>query len=314
MMRPTCWQGLLAAATLMLSPAVMAGSTAYVAAWDTLYRLDLSTARATKIGAGAGFNDIEGLAIAPDGTLYGAADGTAGSGSQMTDFFFRIDPQAGLGHLVGTLGGLSGRGTNGQLDYGLTFTCDGRLWMSSKTTGMLWQVDRATGSVTEVFDMQAPISDLAARGNKLWGVGVEWGVGSHDQQALYEIDPETHTVSRIGGLGLSEAFSSAGAAFDANGTLWATLDSQPPNVNLASRLARIDVATGRATVVGSISGVEENVSVRALAITPPTGCAGDPDPDGTPEDVAIVPGPTLPWLLGLAGMALWGGRRRLRRG
>ena len=47
-------------------------------------------------------------------------------------------------------------------------------------------------------------------------------------------------------------------------------------------------------VVGSISGVEENVSVRALAITPPTGCAGDPDPDGTPEDVAIVPGPTLP--------------------
>lgn len=313
-MRPLCWRSLLAAATLVLSPTVMAGPTAYVTAWDTLYSLDLASGHATRIGSGLGYNDVEGLAIAPDGTLYGAVDGTAGPGSQLTDFLIRIDPQAGLGQLVGTLGGLSGRGVNGQLDYGLTFTCDGRLWMSSKTTGMLWEVDRATGSVTEVFDMQAPISDLAARGNKLWGVGVEWGVGTHDQQALYEIDPEARTVHRIGGLGLNEAFSGAGAAFDANGVLWASLDSQPPNVNLASRLAKIDLTTGRATIVASISGVEQNVSVRAIAIAPPSGCAvGEPDPNGTLTQIAYVPGPALPWLLGLAGMALWGGRRRLRR-
>mgnify|MGYP001171564132 CR=1 FL=1 len=312
-MRPLRWRCLGAAATILLSTAAMAGPVAHVAAWDTLYRLDLGTRQATAVGTGLGYNDVEGLAMSPDGAIYGVADGTAGSGSLLTDFLLRINPETGDSQLVGALSGLAGLGVTGdatgQLDYGLAFTCDGRLWMSSDTLGLLWEVDPSTGAVQEVFDMHAPISGLAGRGNKLYGIGVELGFGNRNDQALYEIDPDARSVRRIGSLGINETFSSAGADFDADGVLWTTLDSQPPYVNRPSLLARVDLQTGRANVTGSIAGVEDNISVRAMAIAPP------PCPSGTPvetPEVAIVPGPGLPWLLSLAGLALWAGRRRMR--
>src|SRR5690606_555491 len=93
-----------------------AAPTAYIAAWNTLYQLDLATAQATRIGNGIGFNHVEGLAFAPDGSLYGIVDGTARSGSEFTDFLIRINPDTGIGTLVGSLTGLGGQGPNGQLD------------------------------------------------------------------------------------------------------------------------------------------------------------------------------------------------------
>ena len=109
-MRPSPLRWLLAS-VIMLSPLpALAQATAYVSAWDTLYRLDLATGQASRIGNGIGFNDVEGLAISPQGILYGVADGTVGSGSELTDFLVRIDTTTGAGTLVGALSGLSGPG------------------------------------------------------------------------------------------------------------------------------------------------------------------------------------------------------------
>ena len=299
---------LLATAIGFFSLPTLAATQAYVSAWNALYRLDLATARATPIGKGIGFNDVEGLALAADGTLYGVADGTAGSGSEFTDFLIRIDTTTGVGTMVGPLKGLSGAGPNGQLDYGLAFTCDGRLWASSDTTGLLWEINPRNGDVRLVGDTSAPASGLAARGNILFGVGVQNGFGDPYHQALYKIDPSNATATRIGSLQVGDTLSSSGADFDQNGVLWATLDSQPPDVNRASRLARIDPSTGKAEVIGSIQGIVENVSVRGMAIAPTSGCK-------TPSDTHAsgpvpVPGPALPALalLGLAA-ALFGSRR-----
>lgn len=308
-MRPLLGRRLLAVLMCFLPLPAMAVPEAYVSAWNRLYRLDLATAQATPIGSGIGFNDVEGLAIAPDGTLYGVADGTVGSGSQATDFLVRIDTSTGVGTLVGALNGLSGAGPNGQLDYGLAFTCDGKLWASSDTTGTLWEINPSNASVREAGNTGAPLSGLGGRDQQLYGIGVQNGFGDRAQQALYRIEPGTATATRIGSLGVNDTLSSSGADFDANGVLWATLDSQPPDVDRASRLARIDLASGKASVIGSISGIVENVSVRGMAIASPYGCNTG---TGTPT-AQQVPGPAAPALL-LLGLAagLMGGRR-LRR-
>ncbi len=310
-MRPLLGRRLLAVLMCFLPLPAMAAPDAYVSAWNALYRLDLATAQATPIGSGIGFNDVEGLAIAPDGTLYGVADGTAGAGSQATDFLIRIDTATGVGTLVGALEGLSGAGPNGQLDYGLAFTCDGRLWASSDTTGLLWEIDPSSAAVREAGNTGAPLSGLGGRGKMLYGIGVQNGFGDRAHQALYRIDPATAQATRIGSLDVSDTLSSSGADFDANGVLWATLDSQPPDVDRASRLARVDLARGTATVAGSITGIVENVSVRGMAIAPPRDCgvAGG----GNAQVVEQVPGPAAPALILLGLTAALVGARRLRR-
>ncbi len=309
-MRPCLCRRLLAALICLLPLPLLAAPLAYVSAWNTLYRLDLATGQATPIGTGIGFNDVEGLAIAPDGTLYGVADGTAGSGSATTDFLIRIDTHSGRGTLVGALPGLQDTGPNGQLDYGLTFTCNGRLWASSDTTGQLWEINPSDASVRWVGDTAAPLTGLAGLGNQLWGIGVQNGFGYREQQALYRIDPLTAAATRIGSLEVNDTLSSGGADFDSTGTLWATLDSQPPDVNRPTRLARIDLNTGRAEVIGPIRGILENVSVRGMAIAPPVGCTGS-GTSGTP--IQSVPGPGAPMLLLLGWAAALFGARRLHR-
>ena len=309
-MRPLLIRRLLTVLAMLLPLSAFAAPTAYISAWNTLYRLDLATAQATRIGNGIGFNDVEGLAFAPDGALYGVADGTSGSGSAQTDFLIRINPETGVGTLVGSLTGLAGQGPNGQLDYGLTFTCDGRLWASSDTTGRFWEVDPSNGGVREVGNTGYPISDVAAYGKQVYGIGVQNGFGNHDHQALYRINPDTAEAIRIGSLGVSDTLSSSGADFDANGVLWATLDSQPPDVDRPTRLARINLTTGQATVLGPISGITDNISARAMAIGPPGGCASTGGGAAAIEPT-LVPGPGLPALILLTVVAVWTGRRRL---
>lgn len=310
-MRPLCYRRLLALLAMLLPLPILAAPTAYVSAWNTLYRLDLATAQATRIGTGIGFNDVEGLAFAPDGTLYGVADGTIGNGSALTDFLIRIDTNSGVGTLIGPLQGLAGEGPSGQLDYGLSFSCDGRLWASSDTTGRFWEINPHDGQVTEIGDTGAPLSDITTIGKQMYGIGVRTGFGDPAQQALYRVDPVTATAVRIGSLGVADNLSSAGMDFDANGTLWATLDSQPPDYDRASRLARINPVTGQATVVGSITGITDNLSVRALAITTPGPCTGV----DVPKPAALVqrvPSLNLPGLLLLGLLALGIGGLRLR--
>ncbi len=307
-MRPPLHRRLLVVLACLLPLPVVAAPLAYVSAWNALYRLDLATAQATAIGTGLGFNDVEALAFAPDGTLYGVADGTVGSGSGLTDFLIRIDTSTGVGTLVGPLAGLAGEGPNGQLDYGLAFTCDGRLWASSDTTGRFWEIDPRDASTREVGNTQAPLSDIAARGNQLYAIGVQNGFGDATQQALYRLDPATAVATRVGSLQVTDTLSSSGADFDADGVLWATLDSQPPDVNRASRLARIDLTTGEGTSVRSISGISDNLSARALAIGPPGGCSSS-----GAALMTTVPGPGVPALILFGLAAAWAGGRRLRR-
>lgn len=305
----------LAAGLMVLLPlAVFAEPVGYAAGGDNnLYRIDLGSGQATRIGA-MGYVDVEGLALAPDGVLYGVADaGTGLPGSALTDFLLRIDPASGAATAVGPLG-LMGQGTGAffDLDYGLAFTCDGRLWMSSDTTGRLWEVDRFSGATRYVGDMGARISGLAGRGRELFGLSVA------GNESLYRIDTENAQASVIGSLAMPNPLYDAGLDFDAQGRLWATLDYLAPPTGippLRNDVARLDPQTGARIETRIVLGAGSDigtVQMEGLAIAPvaacPTGGGG-----GTLVEPIAVPGPGLPLLALFGSFAACLGLSRLRR-
>lgn len=304
----------LTAGLMALLPlAAVAEPLGYAAGGDNqLYRLDLGTGQATRVGP-MGFVDVEGLAMSPDGVLYGVADaGTGLPGAALTDFLVRINPDTGSATAVGALG-LMGQGTGSffDLDYGLAFTCDGRLWLSSDTTTRLWEVDRFSGATRYVGETGQRISGLAAYGSDLFGLSIA------GNESLYRIDPATAQATLVGSLGMPNPLYDAGLDFDASGRLWATLDYLAPPTGippLRNDIARLDPATGQRletrTVLGAGSDID-TVQMEGLAIAPVAAC-GDGGVVQPLIEPATVPGPGLPLLALLGTLAAALGLRRLR--
>jgi MYXO-CTERM domain-containing protein len=306
-------RSLLAVGIVTLSLAAGVANAAapigYAAGFDTLFRIDIATRQGVVVGefgqfGGAPISDVEGLAFAADGTLYGVSDSIPGGA------LVRINTSTGRGTVVGNLG-LQGQGTGGidSLDFGLAATCDGRMWVSSDTIDRLWEVDTTNGSTRLVGNTGAHISGLAARADGLFGIGVEGDEG------LYRIDTDTGAatlVRKFQGVTLPDA----GLDFDADGNLWAVFDLFPPVAN--SDLVRIDPETGVETVVGRITGPlleggSNSRELEALAIAPPV-C----EPDGNGAEPALpVPAASgfNTTLLALALLALgaFATRRFVRR-
>ncbi|MGE3729933.1 MAG: hypothetical protein AB7F83_05250 [Lysobacterales bacterium] len=282
----------------LIAPSAGAGPTGYAATFDPAsadsYRLlsiDLATGTTTAVGR-IGFVDVEGLAVAPEGTIYGVADGNK--------TLITINPFNGRGTAVGGQNGnlgLSGQGVGqfDSLDFGLTFSCDGRLWLSSDTTDMLWSVNRNTGQATLVGSLGKHMSGLAANSDGIYGIGTTGDDG------LYRIDVGTETattavspsVTRVGaGLGGQASSVDAGLDFDNAGVLWAILDHSPPENNRPSDIVQIDLSTGAARFIATTLP-----EVEGLAIAPVRPC-GMPMPGG---DIPQIPAAAPPaWLaLGL---------------
>lgn len=309
-MRPL--PGPLLAALLFCLPLVaVADPVGYAAGYDTLYRIDLGTGQAVRVGP-IGYTDVEGLAFSPTGVLYGVADGTASSGGAASDFLIRIDTNTGAGTLVAPLLGLNQQGTPGagdslQLDYGLAFTADGRLWVSSDTINLLWEVNPSTGFTRLVGNTGARISGLAARGNELFGVSTA------GDEALYRIDTTTGQGTRIGSLGLADRMYDAGLDFDASGKLWVTVDYFSPPTGLPplrNDVARLDPNTGAILEIRTITGAGTGINsaeMEGLAIAPPPGSGSGVLPPVARE----IPGPGAPALSLLALLAIGLGWRRL---
>jgi hypothetical protein len=310
---------LLASAVLLLSPAFPGAAdftlddqyfakelgapsgTGYTVGFDLLYRIELGTGQRTEIGQirddNFVYSNIEGLAISPDGVLYG-----------VTDFQFkallRIDTQTARAVRVGNLG-IAGQGVgpSDQFDFGLAFTCDGRLWMTSDATRQLWEVNPGSGAASLVGDTGAPITGLAGRNSQLFGLG-----GKGDRN-LYRVSRNTAAATVIGPVKPpgGSAWSQGGLDFDRDGVLWATLD-YVPNELRAADILRIDLATGAGTLTATLPLVE-NTGARALAMAPPP-CTAGVDPVGDPVLPEPRPVPAsglfgqilLVLLLGIAGL------------
>ena len=260
----------LASVALLCLPALAwAEPIGFVGSFDQLFRVDYGTNQSTLVGSSIEFADVEGLAFAPDGTLFGISDAS----KQL----IRVNTSTGKGALVGATG-LIGQGV-GQfdaLDFGLAFTYDGRLWASSATVNKLWRLDPNTALATLVGSTGAHISGLAARGNDLYGIG------SNGNENLYRIDTTTGAATLVGPLfpGQTVHYGNAGLDFGANGILYGVLNYSPTQPNRPSDLVRINVDTGAAQILG-----QTVIDSDALALAPPAA----PLAAGAPPIPALSP-------------------------
>jgi hypothetical protein len=309
---PAC---LAAALLLAVSTSAVRAATAYGEAFNELYRIDLGSGDADAIGD-AGYvgrdpiTDITGLAYGPDGRLYAVSD--------TLKSLLTLDTSSGSASVVGSLGlaGQGDAGHNDALDFGMTFDCDGNLWLSSATTGKLWSVDRHSGATRSVATLAHPVTGLAVRG------AVLYGAGGRGDNTFYRIDPATGEATAIGGFGadLDGIYvNSVALGFDAGGTLWAAINYNPPASDDGdlvewSDLATIDPATGAVEIQGDITGPSalRYVGMKGLAIGP-LQC--DATSGGSPAGPGAATGlPALsPWMLALLVLLLGAAGLRARR-
>ena len=250
-------RAVIASLVLAVSSVVANAETiAYGEAFDTLYAFDLTTRNATPIGpagsfGGTALSNVEGLTLSPDGQhLYAVTD-------TLLKVLMTVDRSTGTGTVIGKLSGSAGLGDTGQgnfnvLDLGMSFTCDGKLWLSAGATGSLWEVDPGTANATKVGNLGVTITGLTARGNELFGAG------SRGDPNLYLIDTKTAKATVVGSYGSSvDPITTASPGFEPSGQLWSVLDNVPPLPPLNtqpqwSSLARL-APSGNLSVVGDIT-------------------------------------------------------------
>jgi hypothetical protein len=296
---------------VIASQARAAAVVGYGEAFNVLYSIDLTTKTAVQIGGAGTLNgqsiaNIEGLTFSPGGVLYAASDAGA------TKTLLTIDRNTGLATAVGTLN----LGTANQLDLGLAFTCDGKLWMSS-STGQFWSVDPATANVTALGNLGVKITGLAARGSSLFGAG------SQGNNNLYSIDPVKVTATLVGSYQSANFITTTSPGFDPSGQLWAILDYVPPqqgstSITPWSDLAQLSLATGALTNVGNITPPAPiNMNSPTYQNLYQIGLKGLAIPSGVCAVTAnLASTPALSWR-GIATLialiALFGGTRQRRR-
>jgi hypothetical protein len=265
-----------------------------------LYRLGLESQTAAALGTygaagGQEVADVEGLAFAPDGVLYGISDPSKS--------LVRINTTTGRASFVSRLDASLRDAPS--LDLGLAFTCDGRAWASSDQQRRLWELNASDGSVRLVGETAVRLSGLAARGNELFGISVAGQDAPSLEQSIYRINTTTGELTRIGSFTTTLPVVDAGLDFDEQGRLWATFDYNPqpganPSVVDYGDLARIDPQTGallaRTPMTWLPRGAEGGIE--GLAITPACNV-----PAGTPPPRPIEPVPSAT----AAGLGLLGG-------
>lgn len=266
---------------------------------DSLYLIDLASGvdqlRGELFNGIEIRSDTEGLAFAPDGTLWGIDDNSR--------TLFPINPVSGSINYKNEIfyPGFPAGGSN---DFGITFSCDNTLYATSVITRTLYKLDLQGN--TEVIGspgaLNANISAIAAIGNptRLYGLG-NGDVGS---PGLYSIDIDTGVATTIGPLGAVGEYSEGGMAFDSSGVLWAITDRSLID-SASSEILRIDVITGAATVVSSTT----EIGFESLAIGPPSDCvthSRDETDDGVERIPSLSPAGRLLaiFVLMFAGMAI----------
>lgn len=242
---------------------------------DTLHRIDLETGLATPVGALQVIStttgvrsDIEGLAFDQDGVLW-AID-------EQEFRLFQISTESGIVRSQGDvpLDGLSDRIEN---DFGMTFTCDNELFISSVTSQSLYRLglDGVATRVGMEGALGQNISALASWGQPAQLYGMGNGLdrdGARDSRSLYRIDTQTGQATLVGSLGESAGdYYQAGLSFDAAGGLWALTDRGTEN----SQVLRLDRNSGLATLASTASGP----GFESLAVAPPAGCQAVPPVD-----------------------------------
>ncbi|MEE4331624.1 MAG: hypothetical protein V2J10_12210 [Wenzhouxiangella sp.] len=272
---------------------------------NALWRVDLETGESEYIGW-TGYIDLEALALDAEGVLFGADDDSK--------TLLRVSQVTGLALPLGGIGNRFNMGValDSSMDFGMTFDCEGQGFVLSEIQQTLFRADLEDGRLTPVGEpgsLGVPLTDIAAYGRDIFGIGV--GSDSPQSEAapnLYRVDLETGTTELVGPLGDQVGvYNNAGLAFDEQGRLWAITDRRATEAgDFPSEILLIDTETGAAEKVA-----ETLVGIESLAIAPPAPCSASVR--GTPQPLPVPIGGWPVVLLLIAGVGALA-LRRLRSG
>lgn len=254
-----------------------------------LWRINLQTGVATRVvdtqRVPTGYLDLEALAFSGQGQLFGADD--------ESKTLVRVGTVTGLASSVTPSSGNMGVTLVPALDFGMTFTCDDQLLVSSATEQSLFTADTAQGKLTRLGAAGAlgvALADLAASADAIYAIDMgETSAGPTPEPALYRVSLDPVAVERIGNLGPAVLpYRSAGLAFDSQGQLWAVTNRRDINAqDFRSQVLRINIETGTAEAVAETQVAADDavvdgqalVGLESLAIAPTSACLASQAPD-----------------------------------
>jgi hypothetical protein len=246
---------------------------------DSLYRIDLATGSQELVAKLSPTKfDVEGLALDAKETLYAFDDESR--------TLFTLNKQNATADTLNqvTLYTLPIGGSN---DVGMTFACDGTLYLTSVIENALYRVNPSSGDMELIGSLGVNISGIAAYGSptRLYGLGNGLKADeSIDSPFLYEINTSTGAAKSIGPLGaLVEPYAQGGLDFDGSGQLWAITDRRLPN-NQGSQVLKINRDSGAATEGKTLT----EIGFESLAVAAPAGCESSIDPPPPPPQQGSV--------------------------
>lgn len=291
-------------ATTDPAPDIKTGNLAYMATFNALYRLDLASGAASMVGTGYGFaggvqiGDMDGLAFAPDGTLFGVADSPRPA-------LFRISTASGRATLVEQFregGALIDNGDN--LNAALGFTCSGKLLMASRARNRLWEVNVANAEVRSIGALSAQVGGIAALADANYALGIG------GQAGLLRISETDAGASRLPSALGDRAIPAGGAlAARSDGTLFTVIDPQPAARQYLLEFTPDGGVSREVTINGTGFGGTNAAAIRGLAIGPPVCLPATLGPG--PASIPTLGPPSLALLAAL--MALLGAFALRRR-
>lgn len=194
---------------------------------NDLYRIDLLSGQATRIGNVGSYQEVEGLSFQPStGTLFGFDDDSHNL------LIFNL--QTGAATVVGASAAT-------EANLGLAFSPAGRLFVAEQNSPQnLWELNPATGAATLIGSTGEDIVGLAFDSS-----GTLWGVSDDGEEPfvpaeLFRISTTTGAATLVGQVG---PFSDGGIAFDPYDVLWGLDD--------VGRIFRFNTSTGEGTIVGT---------------------------------------------------------------
>ena len=238
---------------------------------NDLYRIDLATGAAAKVGNLGVSRDWEALAFDPTtGILYAAGD---------MNGLWTVSTSTGAATYVGYM-------QANNYNSGITFSPDGTLYLVARGTdhaGRLWTVDKSTAVASLIGETTPPFSSAAYIGGTIFSIPDR--APDLDASKLYRVDPTSGTTTGVGNLGYWARWQT-GLTYDpSTSTLYAISDYD-------DRIYTVDTSTGAASF---LSSVEPMYTFECLAINP------------IPEPSPLI----IWSLLGALGIAVgWWRRRR----
>jgi len=221
-----------------------------------LVRIDTLTGETVSAGTIAGFLSFSGLAIDSEGRLF-AAHSSGGLAAGRDSFLYSIDVSTLAAEVVVPLAGGALQGISA-----LAFDDNDVLYAVKTSTDELVTIDTTTGAIAAVLSLAPGVGVRNFAGLAFdRGTGLLWastgGIvspGSGDENAVYVIDLDALTVTKVGNLvPATEAGGIPDLFFDRTGDLYA-VKNPPANAFPVpvGDIHTVDMNTGVGTFLGDM--------------------------------------------------------------